>query len=111
MNKEEKPYVCICSFLVKSFPKKYMNRLKSKNKAVKDKAIKDYAKVDSIENYPLTLDSEDKFPTKKTKQRIIKEVWLYLGKKEKLDSFVVSIASIVVKSKSRVSYEFDYDKN
>jgi hypothetical protein len=107
----ERPYVCISDFTVKLFPKKYANRLKSKSPAVRNEAIRKYAESFELKNYPITLSDDGTFPTKKTKRRVLKSAFMYARKKDDFDKYIVRIENIKVKTKSKVNYEFNYEKD
>tara|TARA_R110002126_G_scaffold94290_3_gene222683 strand:- start:571 stop:942 length:372 start_codon:yes stop_codon:yes gene_type:complete len=113
-----KPFVCIASFKLTYVEKKHFPKIKSKNiKTAKDSRAK-YIKTQSFVDHPITLErySEGtaeayRFPTKKTEKRVLQGVWAIIGKKNSFDSFAMYITDINVKSKSHVSYDFDYEKD
>lgn len=108
----ERPFVCICDFEIKVTPKKWLNRINSGNLKLKEETIKKYVYSFKIKDYPITIDPNTKiFPTKKTRDRVLKSIWLYSKQKNKYDSVILSIRNINIKQKEKVSYEFDYSKD
>jgi len=110
VEKKIKPLVCISDFTIRFVEKKDMNKIKHKDPATRKK----YAhliKEASLNNYPITLGADKKFPTKNTEKRVLKSIWSYLNLKGNIENFSVFIKDINVKHSSPVSYDFDYSKD
>ena len=109
--KNMKPYVCICDFEVVVKPKKWMHRITHEKIAVRKEAVEKYVYSFKLENYPITLDENGKFPTENTKNRVLKSIWMYSRKKGKYEDVNLELININIKHKSKVSYDFDYSKD
>ena len=106
-----KPFVCIASFKLTYVEKKHFPKIKSKNVKTSKDARAKYIKTVSFTDHPITLNDQDKFPTKKTEQRVLQGLWSTIQKKNNFSSFAMYITEIKVKNKSHVSYDFDYEKD
>jgi hypothetical protein len=102
-----KPDVCIADFTIRYVEKKHMNKVKHKTPSLAKKYTKMYVKEFKINDYPLTLDANNKFPTENTKQRTLRGIWMFKFKSDKFENFVMYFKDINVKSRSKVNYEFD----
>jgi len=110
VEKKVKPLVCIADFKIRYVEKKNLNKVKHKDKATRDR----YAhliKEASLVHYPITLGADNKFPTKKTEQRVLKSIWSYLKLKGKMENFMIFIKDININHSSPVSYDFNYEKD
>jgi hypothetical protein len=108
---KEIPQVCISNFTIRYAPKKEMSKIKSDSKAVRDKAVKAHVKEFKMNLYPITLNKNNDFPTKVTKERVLSSIWKYKKIKGDYSNFIVFIKDVSVVSRSNVSYKFDYDKD
>jgi len=111
VNKLSRPYVCICTFAVRYVPKKHLMKVQHPKPSVRKKAIEDYAREFIVRDYPITLDANGRFPTKRTEERVLRGVWNSRMKKGKFEDFVMFIKDIKIKTKSKVSYEFNHEKD
>lgn len=108
----ETPSVCICDLTVLVTPKKVLNRVNNGTSRQKKEAIEKHVYSIKLENYPITLNYLTKeFPTEKTKQRVLKSIWLNTKQKKQFDSVFLQIENINIKRRSNISYEFDYSKD
>lgn len=111
VENKNKPYVCISDFTLVFVEKKWMARIKHKNPKVARESREKYVKEKKFFNYPITLDDSNKFPTKKTEKRVLLSAWQSFNKKNNFENFVMYIKNINTKHKSKVSYDFDYQKD
>ena len=109
--KKELPQVCISDFTVRYAPNKEMGKITGSNKIAKDRAIKAHVKEFKMNHYPITLNSDNKFPTKNTEIRTLKTIWKYSKIKGNFEDHTVFVKDINVLSRSIVSYKFDYEKD
>ena len=94
---KEIPQVYVADFTVRYAPKKEMAKIKSDKPSVREKAIKTHVK---------------EFPTKATKDRILKSIWRSKKIKGDFKNFMVYAKNIKVKGNmGKVSYKFDYNKD
>ena len=110
-KKLKKPNVCICDFTVRYVPKKHLLKVQHPKPSVRQKAIEEHVKEFIIKDYPITLDDNGKFPTKKTEERVCRGIWVYKFKKTNFEDFVMFIKDIKIKTKSKVTYDFNYEKD
>lgn len=106
-----KPFVCICDFVVVVKPLKHLHRLEHERASVRKDAVEKYVTKFSLENYPITLDENGNFPTERTKSRVLRSIWMYGRKKGAYEDVSLSLINVSIKSKSRVSYDFNYDND
>ena len=106
----KKPNVCISDFKIRFVEKKFMSKIKHKEAKVREKYSSKIREI-PLKHYPITLDENKKFPTKKTEERVLKSIWSYLKLKGNIENFVVFIKDINVKHSSPVSYDFNYEKD
>jgi hypothetical protein len=108
----EKPSVCICDLTVLVTPKKIINRIKRGTAREKKEAIEKNVYSIKLKDYPITLNSFTKeFPTEKTKQRVLKSIWINTKQKKQFDSVFLQVENINIKKTSNLGYEFDYSKH
>jgi hypothetical protein len=105
-----KPRVCIANFTFICYPKSIHKDLKSKNKWRVEQAMKKVKTVE-CELYPIVLDDENNFPTKKLKQSLKKLVWREKELKGDADDYKMVLRNLEVKSESRICYKFDEHKH
>ena len=111
VEKKIKPDVCIADFVLVYVEKKNMAQVKSKDPKRARKARAKFVKEHSFKDYPITLDKNGKFPTEKTKQRVLQSAWRVFNKKNNFENFSMYIKKINIKHKSQVSYDFNYEKD
>ncbi len=111
VENKSKPDVCISDFTLVFVEKKWMNRIKGKDKKRAREAREKYVKEQKFFDYPITLGEDGKFPTKKTEKRVLLSAWRSFQKKNNFDNYSMYIKEINVKHKSKVSYDFDYSKD
>jgi len=111
MSQNEPPMVCISNFLVSYAPKNKLDKINHRLSGVSKRAIRKYVKFFKITNYPITLTSENVFPTRATELRVLKSVWKNSNTKGNFDGYEVSIKNIEVISRRTIAYEFDNEKD
>lgn len=108
----EKPSLCICDLTIVVTPKKMINRIKNGTAEQKKETIAKHVYTINLEKYPITINYLTKeFPTKKTKQRVLRSIWINTKQKKQFDSVFLQVKNINIKHRSNLSYEFDYSKD
>ena len=111
VENKNKPYVCISDFTLTFVEKKWMPKINSKNPKTARETRAKYFKEHKFRDYPITLDEDGRFPTEKTKKRVLLSAWRSFQKKNNFENFIMNIKDVNIKSKSQVSYDFNYEKD
>jgi len=108
----EKPSLCICDLTLLVTPKSIINRINNGTSKQKKETIEKYVYTIKVKKYPITLNYLTKeFPTEKTKQRVLKSIWINTKQKKEFDSVFLQVENINIKHRTNISYEFDYSKD
>jgi hypothetical protein len=108
----EAPEVCIANFTVRYAPTKYLSRFTHKDSKYRNKAIEEHVKEFKMTNYPITLNSDNKFPTATTAARCLFSIWKLKAKATlKFSDYKVFIKDVEVLHRSKLNYKFNYDEH